>query len=64
MNQYSLNATITIPPVDHETVLLARVYRLILSWPCPQCGQPYPCIHDTEHPAKGETNENGGVETA
>lgn len=31
---------------DHEAILLARAYRLILSWPCPDCGQPFPCAHD------------------
>ena len=33
----------TAPPPDPEAVLCARVYALILSWPCPKCGKPYPC---------------------
>jgi len=28
---------------DPEAILCARVYALILSWPCPKCGKPYPC---------------------
>jgi hypothetical protein len=37
----------TLPrPPDPEAALLARAYALILSWPCPICGKPYPCEHD------------------
>ncbi len=47
----------TLPPVDlaepdsspgpeAEANVLAQAYLLILSWPCPLCGQPFPCAHD------------------
>lgn len=37
------------PAVDQDKqdrAALRRTYDLILSWPCPECGRPYPCEHD------------------
>jgi hypothetical protein len=31
---------------DEQGETLARFYRLVLSWPCPNCGQPWPCPCD------------------
>ena len=39
---------VVLSPDEARTRLLARAYRLILSWPCPICKQPSPCPHDTE----------------
>ena len=37
--------TFTLPAVSHdfETALFARVVALVMSWPCPKCGQPGLC---------------------
>lgn len=39
-------ASLPTAPADPEAALLARAYRLVMSWPCPECGKPYPCPHD------------------
>jgi hypothetical protein len=31
---------------DPAAALLSRAYGLILSWPCPACGRPFPCACD------------------
>jgi hypothetical protein len=31
---------------DPAAALLARVFDRILQWPCPECGQPFPCPCD------------------
>lgn len=31
---------------DREAVLLARALQLVLAWPCPVCGQAFPCACD------------------
>ena len=36
-----------------ELESLARVYERILSWPCPQCGKPYPCECDLREDIDG-----------
>lgn len=33
---------------NSDATLLAQAYMLILSWPCPICGEPFPCRHDLE----------------
>ena len=38
------------PPADPAAELLSRAYGMILSWPCPTCGQPFPCLHDLAEP--------------
>lgn len=30
-------------PENHEATLVARAIALVLSWPCPKCGQPGLC---------------------
>lgn len=35
-----------VPVDDPEAALLAKVYAAILAWPCPKCGQAWPCLHD------------------
>jgi len=45
------------PPADLAAEKLARAYGLILSWPCPVCGRPFPCPCDLAEtpPAQAET---------
>jgi hypothetical protein len=39
---------------DPTTALLAKAYGRILSkWPCPDCGQPYPCPCDAAEQDRG-----------
>ena len=46
---------VALDPEEARTRLLARAYRLILSWPCPICKRPSPCPHDTEGEAARDT---------
>jgi hypothetical protein len=37
--------------VECRAELLAHVFSVVLSWPCPVCGQPWPCQDDLAHMA-------------
>jgi hypothetical protein len=51
-------------PEEAQAQLLARAYSLILSWPCPLCGRPFPCPHDTESEVAGEVADEKQEEVA
>ena len=54
----------TLNSEETRAKLLARVYNLILSWPCPSCGQPFPCLHDAKSEVTSEAVDEKRKETA
>lgn len=56
------SAFLRLATILAEAAQLARAYRLILSWPCPNCGQPYPCPCDARETARpADTSQKGGA---
>lgn len=51
---------------DTETELLARVYALILSWPCPTCGEVgfCACGENTSQTAENTVGDDQAINIA
>jgi hypothetical protein len=67
LQQLAMPVQTATPSPDLVGDLLARAFERVLRWPCPQCGQPFPCACDARQPqqpvelthsllAEGETN--------
>jgi hypothetical protein len=52
LKHLAMSAQTATPSPNLVGDLLARAFERVLLWPCPQCGQPYPCACDAPQPQR------------